>query len=315
MTLPPPVAGTRARAIKFGLKAAFFGLFLAKKIGLLLELFNNPVSRAFGFITTKDQVLLLSGGNDEIFVVSSSDKEIGLSVYSRQQPYDFKKFDQVMSILGGTHKRKLLIDIGGNIGTICIPAVKRGYFESAITFEPEPQNFDLLSANIHLNHLASKITAHQIALSNQLNKTLSFELSAFNLGDHRIRVKSDQGIFDEENRKVIEIKSTTFDSMFDNIIADETLIWIDTQGYEGQVLSAAKNALAKRTPICLEFGPYYINRCNGYDLLKLALLENGYEWYFDLNDGAIRKNLTSTAFDELYARYKPVGMYTDILVL
>ncbi len=33
-----------------------------------------------------------------------------------------------------------LIDIGANIGTICIPAVKCGLFDRAIAIEPEPLN-------------------------------------------------------------------------------------------------------------------------------------------------------------------------------
>ena len=36
------------------------------------------------------------------------------------------------------------LDIGANIGVICIPAVKRGLVESANAVEPERKNFELL---------------------------------------------------------------------------------------------------------------------------------------------------------------------------
>lgn len=237
-------------------KVASFAVFLAQRIGSAFRLIDNPIFRTIRFISARNNKLMIGGGGEhEVFVVSTSDKAIGLSVYANQRPYDFEKFEQAFRLLDKNRKNRQLIEVGANIGTICIPAIRRGFFETAIVFEPEPLNFSLLNGNIHLNRLSSRITPHQLALGSVANQKLSFELSADNSGDHRVHFKSEQGAFNEEKRKIIEVVSTRFDSIFDNIIADETLVWIDTQGFEGHVLDGARNAIKTRVPLCLEFGP------------------------------------------------------------
>ena len=247
-------------------KLAGLLVILAQCVGRIFSYLDNSIFRTIRFISAQNSRLMIGGGGDhEVFVVSSSDKAIGLSVYANQRPYDFEKFEKALSLLDKSRKNRLLIEVGANIGTICIPAMKRNLFETAIVFEPEPNNFALLIANIHLNHLASRITANQLGLGNVDNQKLTFELSQDNLGDHRVHLKSGIGAFNEEKRHLIEINSTRFDSLFKNLDADETLIWIDTQGFEGHVLDGARDTILRRVPLCIEFGPYWLSRSNGFN--------------------------------------------------
>ena len=64
----------------------------------------------------------------------------------------------------GTTKPEILIDIGANIGPICIPAVKRNYVKQAIAIEPGPDNARLLRANVALNSLHDRIIVHECAV-------------------------------------------------------------------------------------------------------------------------------------------------------
>ena len=43
-----------------------------------------------------------------------------------------------------------------------------------------------------------------------------------------------------------------------------TMIWMDTQGFEGHILAGARNALAARTPMVLEFWTFAMNRAGSF---------------------------------------------------
>ena len=165
-----------------------------------------------------------------------------------------------------------LLDIGANIGHICIPLVKHDTIKRAIAYEPDPENFKLLKCNIALNSMESKIAIDNLALGSLLDETLEFELSKDNLGDHRIRVSNEKGIYHETLRQIIHVQSTSLDSVFPNDIDPETvLIWIDVQGYEGAVLAGASLLLKRKPAIGLEFWPYGLHRASGMQKLLVAL--------------------------------------------
>ncbi|OHY34153.1 FkbM family methyltransferase [Cylindrospermopsis raciborskii] len=156
----------------------------------------------------------------------------------------------------------------------------------AIAWEPDPENFKLLRCNIILNDLEEKVTLYNLALGRDSGKTLKFELSEDNFGDHRIRVSDDSGKYHEESRKIIEVKSETLDSYIDifrqeNLSGNQLILWIDVQGYEGEVLAGARTLIEQMKPaIGMEFWPYGLDRAGGIDSLIEAI--NHYEIYFDL---------------------------------
>ena len=82
------------------------------------------------------------------------------------------------------------------------------------------------------------------------------ELSNNNFGDHRIRDKVKFNIHGEEKRKIIDVKTKKFDTLFENVLSDKDLIWIDTQGYEPKVLRGAQSLIYKKIPTVVEFWPY-----------------------------------------------------------
>ena len=64
-----------------------------------------------------------------------------------------KHLTPMYSLSNGFDSEDIFLDIGANIGVICIPAVSRGLVEEAIAIEPESENFKLLKLNISLNNL------------------------------------------------------------------------------------------------------------------------------------------------------------------
>lgn len=256
---------------------------------------------------------LVSQQGSETYLVATADRAIARELFVRGE-FDFSKLQKVMDLLGPDGRPRVLLDIGANIGCICIAAVKRGLFERAVAFEPEALNFSLLSANIHLNGLSGRISAFNMALGARDGERLAFELSSDNFGDHRISVATDDGQFDEARRKRTFVPCESLDSQVSDDLRD-CLIWMDTQGFEGYVLQGASQCLRSKPPLVLEFWPYGLLRAGSYEALKTALLQAGYTKFYDLELDEAPKPLTVEALDGVWQRLGESGPFTDLLVL
>ena len=68
----------------------------------------------------------------------------------------------------------------------------------------------------------------------------------------------------EKDRKTVKVNSKTFDSLFPSIDPKKNLIWMDTQGFEANILLGAKKLISSGAPIVLEFWPYGLKLNNLY---------------------------------------------------
>lgn len=273
--------------------------------------------RKIAFDITPHDQLLIGISQSEKFVISAEDKEIGRTIFLEptRPPYGFEKINDVIAILGPSHKNELLIDVGANIGTICIPAIKRGYFKQAIAIEPEPLNYLLLTTNIALNQVSEKISPKNIACGTQDNQTLTMEVGKGNHGDHRIRLNSKPGLHFENERDTVSVMSHTLDSIIGDVNPNSCLIWMDTQGFEGHILSGAKKALTARVPLYVEFWPYGMNRLDSYELLVSAIITNNYNYFYDLDDPKIINTISRDTLQKLYDKHLSQGTFTDLVII
>lgn len=249
------------------------------------------------------------------FVVCASDEVVGRALYA-SGTMEVDKLWRALDYLGN-FERDLFIDIGANTGFVSIPAVKSGHFKRAIAVEPEPFNFRLLCANIHLNGLGRQILAHNVALGEREEDGAIFELSEANFGDHRVRLSAGRGLepdlFGEDRRETILVKMVPFDLLIPLFDPRRTMIWMDAQGFEGHILAGARNALAGRPPLVIEFWPYAMNRAGSYKNLKGTLLTAGYCNICDVKHGASLGQLTESGLNELYHRLDRTMKSIDLL--
>ncbi len=165
----------------------------------------------------------------------------------------------------GTPSTDVMIDVGANIGMICIAMLRRGHFSRALAFEPGPENFAFLERNIHQNGMADRIHAFQCALSDSSGE-VEIELSESNYGDHRVRSVDVQApaLMDEEGRAVVRVPARTLDETLASPgLVDRNrigLVWVDTQGHEGQFFRGARATIGLGMPVLSEFWPYGILR-------------------------------------------------------
>ncbi len=121
----------------------------------------------------------------------------------------------------------IVIDIGGHIGTFAIECVQRG--ADVISFEPNPENHELLVKNVKLNKMEDRITVYDEAISTVEGKA-TLCLDDVNPGSHSL-VK---GCVDHPGKGKIEVETVTLDSVTGDF--DIRLIKLDCEGLEYDIV-------------------------------------------------------------------------------
>ena len=293
-----------------------------KTLYLFLSFFiknRMPFLKTVIFDINKEKSKYIFSENKEKFLLFTNDQVISKECFTKGD-YDYEKFQKVIDFLKSDYQITKLYDIGANIGVTCISAVNRELVKCAIAVEPEPENFKLLKLNITLNNLEDKIETLDYALSSESDKFLNLEISDDNSGDHRIRPSGKKkDIHGEEQRKVINVMSKTFDSLFPDINPKEDLIWIDTQGFEPNILSGANKLIISGAPIVIEFWPYGLKRNDLWK--KMQEIIKKFKFFSDISEDTIRiKEINQENIQKLFSGWDEEepskhALFTDLLLL
>jgi FkbM family methyltransferase len=256
-----------------------------------------------------------------LLTFSSRDWMIGKILYLHRS-YEMKEIDAAVKLLheegylpGGASST--VLDVGANIGMICIALVRLGHFQKALAFEPAPGSYKLLVKNVGQNNLAARITCFPFALSS-MRSEVDLELSPDNSGDHRIRHTKSQGAFHEELRPTVRVEARTLDSVFaENPELDPqevSVVWLDIQGHEGCFLEGAREFLARGTPTVTELWPYALARSGSEPARVQSLLSQFYTHFYLLTANAAEKRPIS-AIGQVFQEFSgPREMCQVILV-
>lgn len=210
----------------------------------------------------------------ETFLIHVADP-IGKEIYLTGE-YDFRKFGIALHFLGRS-RIGTLVDVGANVGSICIPALTRGLTETAIAIEPDPVNHALLTANIAMNGLTGKVVCHQVAAGPIDGASLTLELDYSNFGNHRIVAgqRTHNGI------PSVTVQSRRLDALIDHLDPSTDLIYMDVQGFEKFVLDGSRAFIDAGVPIVMELWPAGIQDHCTFDELMSVI--SRYDAYVDLN--------------------------------
>ena len=311
---------------KFKKALIFLGFkkLISKLISITLSIIlksKNSFLRSvvFDFSKNISDLIFYKNKYGEKFCLFTNDNIISKQIFISEE-FDLGKFYKVINFLNISKKIENLYDIGANIGTICIPAVKRNLVKKAYAVEPVRKNFDLLKINIILNDLKDRVEPFNYALSSEDDKNLVIELAHGNSGDHRVRLENlESNLYNEKSRQLEKVKSKKFDSLFKNLNKDKDLVWMDTQGFEPMILDGAKNLIEKEVPIVIEFWPYGLKRNNLWDHMR-KIIEK-YKYYADLSyNEIILKKINQESLDDLFSNWdeekkNKTALFTDLLLL
>ena len=167
------------------------------------------------------------------------------------------------------------LDLGANIGTTGIYFTKKiAPNLKLLAFEPDPENFKLLRTNLILNDAEENSVIENFGLG-EVESEMTLYRDKNNPGHNGV-YSNDTGVESET------VKILPLDNYFDaqNMDAEKIkYIWIDTEGFEPQVLFGMKNILSKNpAPIFMEFNPQYWQK-SGYYEKFVELLKKFYAGY------------------------------------
>lgn len=181
-----------------------------------------------------------------------------LSVYAKTKIWSPTKNQAFIDFFerhhGGTY-----LDIGAQIGLTTIP-IAQSPAVSCLAFEPEPTNFRHLERNVANNCPDRNVELFNLALFDT-PQTLDFDLSAINMGDHRVHSKMAGGALAEGDRPVIRVKAQPLDMLVSKLPLKAPLAAIiNTQGAEAHVFIGGQRVLAKAGLLAFQFSPYLLRR-------------------------------------------------------
>ena len=154
---------------------------------------------------------------------------------------------------------KTIIDVGAHKGEFAQNALQIESVNKIIAFEPQKKIFSLLKEKFSDN---DKVVLNNFALSEKVEKRIMKinKMTATSTLNHEINNDSlyfkfksfllyqKNSIIDEE-----EINTTTFDAFFNGEIFDEnTLLKIDTEGYELKVLKGSNRKIKEIKYVLIE---------------------------------------------------------------
>jgi FkbM family methyltransferase len=188
---------------------------------------------------------------DEVFVVSTDDAGVGRRVFVEGSRGDIEDLDAVVARLAEWGLRapaeSVFVEVGANIGTTTVTAIRRHGFASAIALEPSPGNFRTLRINLVANDVDGRVQALPFAASDREGE-VTFKTGKPNSGGHRIA----ETVRDKPGGKRVTVQAVTLDGLVERGTIDPArvgLLWVDAVGHEGKVLAGASRLLEAGVPV------------------------------------------------------------------
>jgi FkbM family methyltransferase len=244
----------------------------------------------------------------ETFFVSTSDLGIGKRVFVHARRKDMDVLACAMGFLAelgpAMPAEPMLVEVGGNIGTTTVTALRQHAFSSAVVLEPSPQNRRLLRANLVVNDLDDRVRVVPAAASDR-KQELEFDVSHHNSGTHRVP-PPDVGPLGDA---VLSVQAVTLDSLVDDGVVDPSrvgLVWIDAAGHESNVLAGASKLLERGVSVVTAIK-------HGWPETVAGVLSTLKAHYTDVAE--LRYLRTSCPVGEIDELLAPLGRSTDVLAV
>lgn len=225
------------------------------------------------------------------------------------QDFPYRVIAQTRELaLGGA-----MIDLGANVGRMCIPRVVLGDVTAAYCAEPDPLNYECLVRNIRDNGLRGLVFPDRVAVGGSTGTVrLARTRTA---GGHRVI-----GGSVVTQHETIEVPMVTLDAWIDRLSVDPELvafIKMDVQGSEVAVLKGAAHVLAHRHVAWqIEVDPDLL-QAGGSSVADLfAILQRHFTHFIDLCRDAVGPRVREVGeLPEALGYISGVrGARTDILV-
>ena len=183
-----------------------------------------------------------------ILAVDPRDLEVGYKLRNYGS-YGLDEITRINQLI--TTKSNVLI-VGAHIGSLLIPIAKNCNKVGGI--EANPNNFNLLKTNVHLNK-AENVSIHNIAASSK-EETIKFQMNVVNSGGSKRLPKNNEYMYRYDNPEVIEVQAHSLDEYLNEHKFD--LVLIDIEGSEYFAMQGMTEILANCNTLIVEFLPHHL---------------------------------------------------------
>jgi FkbM family methyltransferase len=212
----------------------------------------------------------------------------------------------------GRPRGGVFLDVGANVGTTTLLAMRSGWFDRAICVEPAPENLELLRLNVETNRFGSRVQIFPVAASRAAGAA-KLMMSDDNFGDHRLR---SQAVSSAPRRTSLDVPVLSLDAVLESAQmspSEVSCVWVDTQGHEGFVLAGATRLIDAGVPFCIEFWPTAYQETGCLEEV-LEIVESRFDGFVDLGEGVGGEARDANEVRELADRLRGVGTHTDLFL-
>ncbi len=150
-------------------------------------------------------------------------------------------------------EREVVWDVGANIGSFAVLARLDDRVDEVVCCEPDPENREILDMNLSLNR-GAPYRILPVALSDHTGQALLDQGPPTNRGMSRLIASGDR----KETTCIVRCQ-TIDELVFEHKLPAPTLIKIDVEGWEREVLLGAQRVLRHLPPKAVIFE----SRCDG----------------------------------------------------
>ena len=212
--------------------------------------------------------------------------------------------ENIDNLIRALHDRGIvpaqIIDVGAHVGTSTLELLSAYPRATAISIEPDPDNYRLLRQNIIANGLEDRAQTVNVAVGDT-HGTVDLTVSDTNSGDHRVASPAPGPKINVPIRRLDELAQPD----------KTTLLWVDVQGYEGHVFRGAPNFLA--CPAFVEFWPFRLQEVDGYTAFAEAV--DCYSIVLDARDSLRPVHDLNQLATRILSSSEYIDGYTDLLLL
>lgn len=218
------------------------------------QLLSTRIGREMLVNAVSPKILSMTADCGDHLMTFSPHDYIGRKIY-RKGHFQRENVERLLSVLqqrGLLQPNKVLLELGGNIGTQTVYFALSRAFRHIVTVEPDPRNFKLLRTNIDQNDLGKRITAINTA-AGESEGTLDFFMHRDNHGKSSALRQSVRDV-----QIKVPVKPVTAILAEAGVTPDDIgLIWMDIEGYEPVAARSMLPLLERRVPFYMEFSPVF----------------------------------------------------------
>lgn len=220
------------------------------------------------FLGDKNRIINRNNINYNINLREGIDLSIFLGIQNENSISNINKITNI-------NDKKIIIDIGANIGSVSLPLAKIFRNSRIISIEPTIYAFSRLRKNVSLNpNLKKRINLLNICISNKKMEIKEVH-SSWNFLNNGKKHKVHLGTLKKTSLKMKKLDQIC--SKFKNV----NLIKIDVDGHELDVLKSGKKTIMKHKPfIYFEFAPYLYREFGYSSEILIKFVKNDLNYIF-----------------------------------